>query len=115
MPRRSSPGQPKVPRRPTASERARRQKSRKMQAETIDSEPLVREKPSTSAKQDALAPGHSGDVNDIGNDTTTTKLTIDEYKEKLQPSGFQVTKEQSDFQSDTEMEDLNEVQGNIIV
>ena len=44
MPRRS-PGQPKIRPKPTASDRARRQRTRLMQAQQVDSEQLLREKP----------------------------------------------------------------------
>ena len=80
MPRRS-PGQSKLKLRPTASDRARRQRSRRMIAENVDSEHLMREKPSNV---DTLVPGQSGNMNDIGSNTTNTKLTVKDYQEQVQ-------------------------------
>ena len=108
MPRRSSPGQPKIPRRPTASERARRQKSRRMQAECIDETPLVREKPSTSTKPDPLMPGHSGD--NIG-ETTTSKLSIAQYNDQIKLNdAFKVTDQPDFLVNDNDDDDIDNVQ-----
>lgn len=101
MPRRS-PGQSKLKLRPTASDRARRQRSRRMLAENVDSEHLVREKPSNV---DALVPGQSGDMNDIGSNTTNTKLTVKDYKEQIQIENFEVADTPKFYASETENED----------
>ena len=101
MPRRS-PGQSKLKLRPTASDRARRQRSRRMLAENVDSEHLVREK---SSNVDALVPGQSGDMNDIGSNTTNTKLTVKDYQEQIQIENFEVSETPKFYASETENED----------
>ena len=107
MPRRS-PGQSKLKLRPTASDRARRQRTRKMIADNVDSEQLIREKPSTSTDPTTLMPGQSGD--DIDNTiTTTTKLTVQNYQKDIQLEGFQVEDQPNTFYA-SENENDDDVQ-----
>ena len=81
-----------------------------MQAAEIDQSPLLREKPSTSTETGPLVTGHSGgDVNEIGEDTTS-KLTIDEYKEQVQLDGFKVADTPKFIDSGPEDEDIDHVQ-----
>ena len=112
MPRRS-PGQPKIRPKPTASDRARRQrtrKTRKMQATLVDNEQLQRDKSTTSATDPVIVAGHSGDVNDVvkkpGN-----KLSVNDYQKEIQLDGFEVSNTPKYFASDTENEDIDKVQG----
>ena len=114
MPRRS-PGQPKIRPKPTASDRARRQRTRKiktMQAQQIDSETLVREKQVPTVP--VIEAGHSGDVSDTNTPVSTpnvTKLSVKNYQEEVQLGQFEVTEAPKFFASDTEMDDIEKVQG----
>ena len=112
MARRSSPGQPKIPRRPTASERSRRQRARKMQAQQLDQEVLVREKPSepTIEAENDIVAGHSGTLETNIGDSTTQKISIDDYKKNVQIDNFKVSDQPQFLASDNEDADIDEVQ-----
>ena len=109
---RRSPGQPKIPRqKPTASDRARRQRTRRqMQAESVDNATFQREKPSSSMQPDPLVTGHSGDVNQIGT-STTKKMSLEEYQKEVQVEGFNVTDGPAYYASEDETNDVANVQG----
>ena len=112
MPRRSSPGQRKISRRPTASDRARRQRTRRMQAESLDTQPFTCEKPTSSTTPDPLVPGQSGDVSEeIGTSTTKTKMSIQQYQQDIQLEPFQVNNQPQFLESDTEMTEIDQVKG----
>ena len=93
MARRSSPGQPKISRRPTASDRARRQRTRRMEASQLDQAPMIREKTTDQPSHISESPcaGHSGgDVNEIGVNTTA-KLSVSQYNTKVALGTFKVS------------------------
>ena len=108
---RRSPGQPKIPRRPTASDRARRQRTRlnrTMQATQIDQEPLVTDVKASEPAM-SLATGNSGQVNDIG-ESTTEKLSIQEYNEKIKLDKFAVSDQPQFLEEEDEDTDVDQVQ-----
>ena len=110
MPRRSSPGQPKISRRPTASDRARRQQSRRMQAAQIDQTPLHREKTALAEPNDPLVSGQSGDnVNEIGG-TTTSKMSVAQYNEQIKLDKFKVSDQPDFLQKEEDDSDIDSVQ-----
>ena len=115
MPRRS-PGQPKIRPKPTASDRARRQRTRKirkMQATHVDTDQLQRGKPTTISPEPAIIAGHSGDVNDVA-EKPNNKISVEDYQKEVQLDGFDVSDTPKYFASDTENEDIDKVQGKII-
>ena len=82
-----------------------------MQASQIDQTPLVRDKTMDQANIiDPLVAGHSGgDVNDIG-DSTTGKLTIDEYNKKVKIDSFKVNNTAQFLAEEQDDDDIDQVQ-----
>jgi len=115
MPRRS-PGQPKIRPKPTASDRARRQRTRKirkMQATQVDTDQLQREK-SNIAPDPVIVAGHSGDVNDV-TEKPSNKISVEDYQKEVQLDGFDVSDTPNFLASDNENEDIDKVQGNYTI
>ena len=111
MPRRS-PGQPKIRPKPTASDRARRQRTRLMQAQQVDSEQLLREKPNEPKGDLMIVTGQSGDTSDgLTGQTQSKAISIEEYKNDVQLEGFAVSDQPKFFASDNETDDIAQVQG----
>ena len=81
-----------------------------MQASQLDQTPLVRNKQASHTTVDPIITGHSGgDVNDIG-DTTTSKMSVKEYNDKVKIDKFAVKETPEFLEPDQDDADIDHVQ-----